>query len=182
MKLIRMKVPAVGSSSSFLCEEGEGEGNGADRLADFDGVLVEGDEKTPGNLERKFLAQQDEALEEKEEEEEESCPSESGAALPSPSAPVITRVGPGILQVDVELSLLGKALLSFFYASYHAVVFATLIDLVYGFLALPIITLLGMVLIYLRNTTRFGILSGVLLHVGVDAAVVAVLGSILGYY
>ncbi|PHJ18501.1 caax protease self-immunity protein, partial [Cystoisospora suis] len=180
--VIKMRLPGIGSSpSSFICEEGdEGEGKNEedDRLRDFSpscdfaGVLIEKDEKKTSAGNGKKLTEHGEAL---EEDEEDSCASES-PALPSPSAPVITRVGPGILQVDVELSLLGKALLSFFYASYHAVVFATLIDLIYGFLALPIITLLGMILIYLRNTTRFGILSGVLLHVGVDAAVVAVLG------
>ncbi|PFH36009.1 hypothetical protein BESB_056600 [Besnoitia besnoiti] len=109
-----------------------------------------------------------------DEEDPEKCP--------SPSAPVMTHVAPGVLQVDVRLSAAGQVMLSFFYASYHAVVFSTMVGLAYGFVALPCVTALGLLLIFFRNSSRFGILTGVLTHVGVDAAVVVILANVLRYY
>lgn len=108
-----------------------------------------------------------------DEEDPETCP--------SPTAPVMTHVAPGVLQVDVRLSAAGQAMLSFFYASYHAVVFSTTVGLVYGFVALPCVAALGLLLTFFRNSSRFGILSGVFTHVGVDAAVVAILADVLQF-
>ncbi|KEP63419.1 UNVERIFIED_CONTAM: hypothetical protein HHA_206630 [Hammondia hammondi] len=109
-----------------------------------------------------------------DEEDPERCP--------SPSAPVMTHVAPGVLQVDVRLSAAGQAMLAFFYASYHAVVFSTTVGLVYGFVALPCVAALGLLLTFFRNSSRFGILTGVFTHVGVDAAAVAILADVLQLY
>ncbi|KFH00558.1 CAAX protease self-immunity protein [Toxoplasma gondii VAND] len=109
-----------------------------------------------------------------DEEDPERCP--------SPSAPVMTHVEPGVLQVDVRLSASGQAMLALFYASYHAVVFSTTVGVAYGFVAIPCVAALGLLLTFFRNSSRFGILTGVFTHVGVDAAVVAILADVLQLY
>lgn len=101
---------------------------------------------------------------------------------PAPDAPILTHVGRGLLQVDLRLSLLGQIVLSLFYASYHTVVFGSLTGAVGGCIALPCVAVLGMIFIFLRNSCVFGLLGGVLTHVGVDLGVVLILGAVLQFY
>eukprot|EP00922_Rhytidocystis_sp_ex-Travisia-forbesii_P036769 GHVS01054700.1.p1 GENE.GHVS01054700.1~~GHVS01054700.1.p1 ORF type:complete len:421 (-),score=34.97 GHVS01054700.1:12-1274(-) len=76
---------------------------------------------------------------------------------------------------DLRLSVLGQFLMSCLYASYHFCVIFHLLGLGCAFLIFLVLVNFGVLLIFVRNRPKLGILTAMLLHAGVD------FGAVLAY-
>eukprot|EP00920_Eleutheroschizon_duboscqi_P014074 GHVT01032875.1.p1 GENE.GHVT01032875.1~~GHVT01032875.1.p1 ORF type:complete len:370 (+),score=8.66 GHVT01032875.1:208-1317(+) len=76
---------------------------------------------------------------------------------------------------DLHISALGQVVMSMMYASYHVVVLKHLLGGVYAFIVFWVLTFVGVVFIFARNSLSLGIISAVFMHGGVD------LGATLAY-
>jgi len=77
---------------------------------------------------------------------------------------------------DVRLTEIGYLTLSLLYASYHFVVVFHLMGLVWAILGVSFLALLGRLWIFARNDERFGILTAIASHMGVDVGVAVAIG------
>ncbi|CDI79333.1 hypothetical protein, conserved [Eimeria acervulina] len=125
---------------------------------------------------------------------EESVSGSPAAAAPAPEPAAATgaagAAGSGarssstrsIAYYDLKVPLTGLLALAAAYSSYHMVVIHSLMGPAYVLPAFFAISLLGAVLLYLRNKERFGLLTATGLHAGVDVGVVFVLAELLGIF
>jgi len=94
-----------------------------------------------------------------------------------------TEARPVTDTLDIRLTILGQVVVSFLYATYHFIVVFHLMGVTWAFLAVVALTFLGWLWIAFRNNQRFGLVTAIGSHCGIDVGVaLAIAIAMLGFH